>query len=118
VVGITPSKRGVPAGGRRRQAVENAVRHTDQDGAIVLRGLAADDEVVVEIADDGVGIAAAQLPLVFEQVHSSGPHAGTGLGLAIVRAVAEAHRGSVSDTNGPDGGAVITLVLPASGVVA
>jgi two-component system OmpR family sensor kinase len=98
-------------------AVENAVRHTEVDGTIVLRGLAVGDEVVVEVADDGVGIAAGQLPLVFEQFHSAGPHAGTGLGLAIVRAVAEAHRGRVSASNGPDGGAVITLVLPTAGVV-
>jgi signal transduction histidine kinase len=99
-------------------AVENAVRHTEEGGTIVLRGLAVADEVVVEVADDGIGIAAGQLPLVFEQFHSAGPHAGTGLGLAIVRAVAEAHRGRVSATNGPDGGAVITLVLPTAGVVA
>jgi signal transduction histidine kinase len=99
-------------------AVENAVRHTEKGGTIVLRGLAVADEVVVEVADDGIGIAAGQLPLVFEQFHSAGPHAGTGLGLAIVRAVAEAHRGRVSATNGPDGGAVITLVLPTAGVVA
>jgi signal transduction histidine kinase len=99
-------------------AVENAVRHTEEGGTIVLRGRAVADEVVVEVADDGIGIAAGQLPLVFEQFHSAGPHAGTGLGLAIVRAVAEAHRGRVSATNGPDGGAVITLVLPTAGVVA
>jgi signal transduction histidine kinase len=94
-------------------AVENAVRHTEEDGSIVLRGLTAGGEVFVEVVDDGVGIPAGQLPLVFEQFHSSGPHAGTGLGLAIVRAVAEAHHGRVSAGNAPEGGAVITLVLPA-----
>jgi len=94
-------------------AVENAVRHTDEDGSIVLRGLTAADEVFVEVVDDGMGIAAGHLPLVFEQFHSSGPHAGTGLGLAIVRAVAEAHHGRVSAANAPEGGAMITLVLPA-----
>jgi two-component system, OmpR family, sensor kinase len=99
-------------------AVENAVRHTEENGMIVLRGLTVGDEVVVEIADDGVGIAPGQLPLVFEQFHSAGPHAGSGLGLAIVRAVAEAHRGRVSASNGPDGGAVITLALPAAGAAA
>ncbi len=97
-------------------AIENAVRHTDVDGTVVLRGLAVGDDVVVEVADNGVGIAAGQLPLVFEQFHSAGPHAGTGLGLAIVRAVAEAHHGRVSASNGPDGGAVISVVLPAAGV--
>jgi two-component system, OmpR family, sensor kinase len=96
-------------------AVENAVRHTEEGGTIVLRGLPAGDEVIVEIADDGVGIATGQLSLVFEQFHSAGPHAGTGLGLAIVRAVAEAHHGRVSATNAPDGGAVISLALPVAG---
>lgn len=98
-------------------AVENAVRHTFEDGTIVLRGRQAGDEVVVEVADDGVGIAPSHLPLVFEQFHSAGPHAGTGLGLAIVRAVAEAHHGRVTATNDPDGGAVITLVLPAAAAI-
>ena len=99
-------------------AVENAVRHTGEDGRIVLRGRPEGSEVAVEIVDDGIGIAAAHLPLVFEQFHSAGPHAGSGLGLAIVRAVAEAHHGRVSAANGPDGGAVISLVLPRSGLVA
>jgi signal transduction histidine kinase len=94
-------------------AVENAVKHTEQEGTILLRGLRSGNEVFVEVADDGVGIPADQLPLVFEQFHSAGPHAGTGLGLAIVRAVAEAHRGRVFATNGPTGGAVITLAMPA-----
>lgn len=99
-------------------AIENAVRHTEEGGTIALRGRTGADEVVVEVADDGVGIAAGQLTQVFEQFHSAGPHAGTGLGLAIVRAVAEAHRGRVSASNGPDGGAVISLALPAAQVVA
>jgi two-component system OmpR family sensor kinase len=94
-------------------AVENAVRHTEENGSIVLRGFASEDEVFVEVVDDGMGIAPGHLPLVFEQFHSSGPHAGTGLGLAIVRAVAEAHHGRVSAANAPEGGAVISLVLPA-----
>jgi len=98
-------------------AVENAVRHTEDGGSIVLRGLSAGHEMVVEVADDGIGIAEGQLTLVFEQFHSAGPHAGTGLGLAIVRAVVEAHRGRVSAANGPDGGAVITLALPAAQVL-
>ena len=40
---------------------------------------------------------------------------GTGLGLAIVRAIALAHGGSVTAANHPDGGAAISLRLPASG---
>jgi signal transduction histidine kinase len=92
--------------------VENAVRHTAVGGTVVLRARATPTEVVLEIADDGTGIAAHDLPLVFEGFHSAGPHAGTGLGLAIVKAVAEAHRGRVSAQNAPTRGAVISLALP------
>jgi two-component system OmpR family sensor kinase len=92
--------------------VENAVRHTHPGGSVILRSRVQGAEAFLEVADDGAGIAAHELPLVFEGFHSSGPHAGTGLGLAIVKAVAEAHRGRVSATNGPTSGAVIALALP------
>jgi signal transduction histidine kinase len=94
--------------------VENAVRHTAAGGVVVLRGLLCGDDIVLEVQDDGTGIAAHDLPLVFEGFHSSGPHAGTGLGLAIVKAVADAHRGRVSASNAADRGALISMTLPAS----
>jgi signal transduction histidine kinase len=93
--------------------VENAVRHTGEAGTIVLRGGVRGGEVLIEVQDDGDGIAVDELPLVFEGFHSSGPHAGTGLGLAIVKAVAEAHQGRASATNHVARGAVVGLALPA-----
>jgi signal transduction histidine kinase len=99
-------------------AIENAVRHTEEGGTVVLRGLRNGHEVLVQVADDGMGIPEGALALVFDQFHSSGPHAGTGLGLAIVSAVADAHHGRVAATNGPNGGAEITLVLPAGAAAA
>jgi signal transduction histidine kinase len=98
--------------------VENAVRHTQRGGVVVLRGSQHGNEVLLEVQDDGAGIAAHDLPLVFEGFHSAGPHAGTGLGLAIVKAVAEAHRGRVSARNGAGRGAVVCLALPAGSAVA
>jgi signal transduction histidine kinase len=93
--------------------VENAVRHTQDGGSVVLRAELRGGEVVLEVEDDGPGIAVAALPLVFEAFHSAGPHKGTGLGLAIVEAVAQAHGGRVEATNVAAGGAVIRLMLPA-----
>src|SRR3954447_11723577 len=92
--------------------IENAVRHTDPDGSITLRAVHRGDTLAFEVRDDGPGIALAELALVFEGFHSTGPHGGTGLGLAIVKAVATAHNGSVEADNAPGGGAVVTLVLP------
>src|SRR3954452_11203503 len=92
--------------------VENAVRHTDTDGLITIRAVHRGTELALEVRDDGPGIAIAELALVFEGFHSTGPHGGTGLGLAIVKAVASAHGGSVEADNAPDGGAIVALVLP------
>jgi two-component system sensor histidine kinase MprB len=89
-----PAGDGEPAGG----PVEVRVR----DGAI-------------EVRDHGPGIAADDLPRVFDRFYRApGARArpGSGLGLAIVRQMAEAHGGSVHAANDPGGGARLTLELP------
>jgi two-component system sensor histidine kinase MprB len=68
----------------------------------------------LEVRDHGPGIAAEDLPRVFDRFYRA-PGArgmpGSGLGLAIVRQVAEAHGGSVDAANDPGGGARLTLRL-------
>jgi two-component system, OmpR family, sensor histidine kinase MprB len=71
---------------------------------------------VLEVRDHGSGIAAEDLPRVFDRFYRApGARArpGSGLGLAIVRQMAEAHGGAVHAANDPDGGARLTLELPA-----
>ena len=70
---------------------------------------------ILEVRDHGPGIAAEDLPRVFDRFYRApGARArpGSGLGLAIVRQMAEAHGGSVHAANDPDGGARLTLELP------
>ena len=69
-------------------------------------------QVQLCVADCGPGIAASELPHVFEPFWST-KAAGMGVGLAICRSIAAAHRGSLSAANGPDGGAIFCLRLPA-----
>jgi two-component system sensor histidine kinase MprB len=68
----------------------------------------------LEVRDHGPGIAAEDLPRVFDRFYRA-PGArgmpGSGLGLAIVRQVAETHGGSVDAANDPGGGARLTLRL-------
>lgn len=106
---------------RLRQTIgnllSNAIRHTPPGGAVALGCRRAGDEVVIEVADTGTGIAAEDLPRVFDRFwradkSRSRQTGGSGLGLAIVRQLTEAHGGTVSVTSTPYTGAVFTLRLP------
>jgi two-component system sensor histidine kinase MprB len=69
---------------------------------------------VVEVRDRGPGIAADDLPLVFNRFYRSAKARGmpgAGLGLAIVKQIADAHGGSVTADRAPDGGAILRLRL-------
>lgn len=108
---------------RLRQAlgnlVANAVRHTPPDGAVTLTARADDGKVVLAVADTGTGIAAEDLPHVFERFwraekSRSRRTGGSGLGLAIVRQLTAAHGGTVRAASTPGAGSEFTLRLPAA----
>ncbi|KDN80702.1 sensor histidine kinase [Kitasatospora cheerisanensis] len=108
---------------RLRQAlgnlVSNAVRHTPAGGVVTLRARAAAGAVRIEVADTGHGIAAADLPLVFERFWRADRSrnrqtGGSGLGLAIVRKLVELHDGTVQVASTPGTGSVFTVTLPAA----
>jgi two-component system, OmpR family, sensor histidine kinase MprB len=92
--------------------LDNAVQHGGTAGCIdVTVGSGG-----VVVRDRGAGIPPEDLEHVFDRFYRSAAsrtRPGTGLGLAIVRQVADAHGGSVEAGNAPDGGAVLTLLLPA-----
>jgi signal transduction histidine kinase len=90
------------------------VRHAEST-VIVTVGRTG-PEIVVEIADDGAGVAPEILPHLFERFASTG-QAGQrryGLGLALVVEIAVQHGGGVSADNAVGGGAVLRLTLPVS----
>ncbi|TDE18938.1 HAMP domain-containing sensor histidine kinase [Actinomadura sp. 6K520] len=106
---------------RLRQAVgnllANAVRYTPAGGRVTLRAYGDGDDVLIEVADTGPGIAPEHLPHVFDRFwraekSRSRRTGGSGLGLAIVRQLAEAHGGSAAVRSEPGRGATFTLRLP------
>jgi two-component system sensor histidine kinase BaeS len=77
--------------------------------------------LVVEVTDDGVGIADDRLAGVFERRWHPGmadERSGTGLGLAIVKAIVEAHRGTAAIRSAVGQGTTVTLRLPVAGTLA
>jgi two-component system OmpR family sensor kinase len=101
-----------------RNLLRNAIEHTGPGGLIRLSaGRGAGGTVTLAVEDDGPGIPAAQRERVFDRFHRTDSsrnraRGGAGLGLAIVRAVAEAHGGTVSAGESPEGGARVVIELP------
>jgi signal transduction histidine kinase len=102
-----------------RNLVDNAVRYTPLEGAVQVSCRAApDDGVLLEVADSGNGIPAAERGRAFDRFYrlNSGQESGTGLGLAIVKAIAQRHGASVTLDSGAPGtplsGLLVTVRFP------
>ena len=103
---------------------KNAIRFTPTGGEITVRsrnrtdpGIDGRPRLVVEVADDGVGIGSEALSRIFEPFEqgeaSPRPRNGLGLGLAIGRSLAEAHGGRLTAASpGPGLGSTFVLELP------
>jgi signal transduction histidine kinase len=97
--------------------VGNAVRHTPAGGQVEVRAERTAAGVRVEVRDSGEGIAAGDLPHVFEQFYRgeksrSRATGGAGLGLAIARAIVEAHGGRIGAESAAGQGTRIFFTLP------
>lgn len=96
----------------------NALRHTPQQGRILISARNVDNRVRLAVNDNGEGIAAEHLPHVFERFYRTDPSrsresGGSGLGLAIVKAIVEANGGVVTaNSPGLGRGSTFALELP------
>ena len=96
----------------------NALKYAPESGPVLLRVEAQGDEVMLSVRDRGPGIAAAELPHVFQKFYRGGQGAagrppGSGLGLAIVKSIADLHDGRVWCESAPGEGSTFYLALPA-----
>jgi two-component system OmpR family sensor kinase/two-component system sensor histidine kinase QseC len=94
-----------------RNLVDNAVRYTPPGGTVQVRSHAVAQDAVLEVTDNGPGIAAADRERVFDRFYrrAAEQENGTGLGLAIVKAIAERHAARVSLDQAPGGGLHVTV---------
>lgn len=97
--------------------VTNALVHTEPGTPIAIRAGRRGDDAVVEVADEGAGMAAQVAARAFERFFRADParsrhRGGSGLGLSIVQATVESHRGRVVIESTPGDGTTVRITLP------
>ena len=98
--------------------LDNAVKYSREHGEIRLMARRRDEEVVLSVSDNGIGISKEDLPRIFERFYrvdkarTAENIRGTGLGLAIVKHIAQLHGGHVEAESEIEKGTTIRLVLP------
>ena len=111
IVDLNPEAFTLHADGTRLEEVlhnllDNAVKFSRENGQIHLQAVRRDSEMVLSVADNGLGIGKEHLPRIFERFYRadkarSRELGGTGLGLAIVKHIAQLHGGRVEAESEP-----------------
>ena len=100
-----------------RNLLDNAIRHTPTDGAVMVETGADGSAAFISVVDSCGGIPEDEIDRVFElafrgdPARTPGEHGGAGLGLAIARGLVEAHRGEI-DVRNEETGCRFTVRLP------
>jgi two-component system phosphate regulon sensor histidine kinase PhoR len=102
-----------------RNLVDNAIRYTKPGGRVDVSLSSQGDDVVLSVADTGVGIPTREVPRIFERFYRvdrarSRETGGTGLGLSIVKHVVENHGGTANVTSELGRGTCFEVRLPAA----
>jgi two-component system, OmpR family, sensor histidine kinase ResE len=97
--------------------VDNAIRHTHEDGLVRIIVKDSEKGLQVEVSDNGSGIPEEDLPFVFERFYKADKartrgRSGTGLGLAIVKNIIDAHQGTIYVKSKIGQGTTFVFVLP------
>jgi len=98
--------------------LDNALKYSNKNGEIRLTAARRGNDAILEVSDDGIGIAQEDLPRIFERFYRadkarSRELGGTGLGLSIVKHIAQLHGGRVEAESELGKGTTIRLSLPA-----
>lgn len=96
--------------------LSNAIKYSPGGGAITVTVRHAGGNALLSVRDEGVGIAPADLPHIFDQFYRArnveGMLPGTGIGLAGARRIVEQHGGTIEVESTPGVGSTFTVRLP------
>jgi signal transduction histidine kinase len=98
--------------------VSNAIRYTSENGSVTVKLGMENGDVVLTVADSGIGIPEKELPRVFDEFFRgsnarTATDSGTGLGLSIARFIAEKHGGAIKVNSVEGEGTIFTVRIPA-----
>jgi len=103
--------------------ITNAIKYTPRGGEVELQLIATEQEATFSVRDTGIGIAAIDLPNIFDRFYRAdrvrsrqSERGGFGLGLSISQWIAQAHGGSLTVQSRLHRGSTFTVSLPVSGV--
>lgn len=96
--------------------ISNAFKHTKEGGKITVSVRKGNKEVVIEVTDNGSGIAQKDLNKIFDRFYqteqsTSPSYMGTGIGLALTKGIIELHHGSIEVYSEPGEGATFSVHL-------
>ncbi len=97
--------------------IDNAIRYAGDDAVITVRVAQDAGGPLLQVTDNGPGIAVEERDAVFERFYRSGAAPaveGSGLGLSIVREIARVHDARIALTDAPGGGLVVSVRFPAA----
>lgn len=94
--------------------LHNAVQYTPEGTTVSIEVFHQENDCIFRIDDNGKGIAASEIPLVFDKFYRipNMKSGGSGLGLSIVKGFTEALKGTIRLENNEDGGAKFTIQIP------
>lgn len=97
--------------------LNNAIKYSPDGGKITVGMKTTDTQLIISIADEGLGIPKKDLPLIFDRFYRvdkarSRAQGGTGLGLAIAKEIIKQHRGFIWAKSEYGKGSTFTIVLP------
>jgi len=97
--------------------MSNAIKYTPKGGVVKVDVTEKQDEVILSVSDNGIGISEEDLPYIFERFYRadksrSRETGGSGIGLAIVKSLVEAHSGTVNVKSCYGRGSTFTIRLP------
>ncbi len=98
--------------------LNNSVNACEQGGTITINTEKENDNIVIRVKDNGIGIKPEDINHIFDPFFTTKPEIkGTGLGLSISYGIIKKHGGTIDVKSGPGKGSVFAVTLPISGVV-